>query len=203
MPAVGDNIRIVASGSLPSGHPWECTWVWRITAINTGETLHEWLNNMRQPLSNLWVGNPNPTGRRFHHDFHWNDMQAVNLNRPTEETVQQVGLRGTRTIGYPAPPELTFVVALATGLRGRSYNGRIYWPCTDSRFVPNGNVDPNDRGVLQAFFNLLRFTGNQASNGVLCVWSRALSTDEIVFTTPVTSANLRGRVYWQRRRGVA
>lgn len=203
MPRLGDNIRITADGSLPNGSPWECTWVWRITAIVENTSLFQWLSVLQQTLNREWYTVLNPVRIRFHTGFRVDRLNAVNLNQPTEETTVQAGWAGSRTIGFPAPPELTYVVSLATGLRGRSYNGRIYWPCSDSRFVPNGVVDPNDFQVIQRFFNLLRFCGDQNDNGLLVVWSRVLSTDGIVFTTPVTSATLRQRVYWQRRRSNA
>lgn len=200
MASLGDNIRVVADGRLPNGSAWEASWVWRITAIVEGSSLFQWLSVLQQALNREWYTALNPVRIRFHTGFSVQRLTAVNLNRPTETTVVQANWLGSRSIGFPAPPELTYVVALSTGLRGRSYNGRIYWPCPDSRFVPNGIVDSNDFGVIQRFFNVMRFCGDANDNGTLCVWSRTLSTDDVVFTSIVNTASLRNRVYWQRRR---
>jgi hypothetical protein len=202
MPQQGDNIRIVAHGNLPSqAHTWECTWVWRVTAVSQTGSLPNWLNVLVASLSDAFLQGGNHLARWTNDGFSISGFRALNLNTPTEEATNVQNWRGEYRIGYSMPPEATSVVHLSTGLAGRSYAGRIYWPFTEARQQEAGVQTSNYIAALNRFFRVVRFAGNAQDNGVLAVWSRALSTDDVVFTTPVTTTNIRPRVYWQRRRG--
>lgn len=201
MPNQGDNIRVVVRGFHTSQRlRWETSFVWRVTAINENANLFSWLNTLTRSLDTAWrTASPRIDGQ-FGTDFSVESWVAVNLNQPTETAVSSQRLVGAANLGFQAPPELTMLIQLNTGVRGRSYTGRIYWPWQRLDHQDEGVISPVHVPAIQSFFNVLRFAGDTFNNGTLAVWSRALSTPEVVFATVTTGYTLRTRLYWQRRR---
>lgn len=80
---------------------------------------------------------------------------------------------GTGT-GEPLPPQISFAVPLKTGLRGRSYNGRVFLTgFTEASNDTNGQISAAGAGFCAAFLDQIRsnaLTQLSFTMGVLTRW---------------------------------
>jgi len=106
-----------------------------------------------------------------------------------------VGTTGTNT-GSPLPNESALVVTLYTGLVGRSYRGRNFWPGIPvSAMEANGTLNGSYVSDVQDTFDALIAGIENASGSELAVNSETLG-----LSTFVTSCVVRDVVHHQRRR---
>lgn len=105
--------------------------------------------------------------------------------------------------GTPFPGGTTTSVKLATGIRGRSYRGRIYWPGLTINQVTNGLVTTTARDAIAVSANLLRtsLAADVASDKLVVVsycQDGSWLTEGVA--TEITSASAHLLVDSQRRR---
>lgn len=105
--------------------------------------------------------------------------------------------------GTPFPGGTTTSVKLATGIRGRSYRGRIYWPGLTVNQVTNGLLTTTARDAIATSVNLLRtsLAADVASDRLVVVsycQDGAWLTNGVA--TEITSASAHLLVDSQRRR---
>lgn len=77
--------------------------------------------------------------------------------------------------GNPLPAATAFVVSLKTGLRGRSYNGRVYlWGWTEDANDAAGGIATGAFGAAGAFIDTIRVNMGSAQQwdlGILSRWT--------------------------------
>ena len=97
------------------------------------------------------------------------------------------------------PPQIAAVFSLITGLTGRSYRGRCYWPATGAALDAGGAFTSPLAALAAAFDTLIKIGVAQSSSappsGVAAVYS---VTKDI--TTPLTSIRVGNGPDTQRRR---
>lgn len=145
-------------------------------------------------VSNKSVASLYPTTTLF--------TQAVmfNLNTPTENYAQNLAVRGTDA-AQAYNPRAAILTSLNTGVRGRSYRGRLFYPPVGENNVDaGGTISTDTLTVFQTFMNDIKVLGNSDENGTIAVYSRKLSTENIVFSTVVTQLTVRSNLASQRRR---
>lgn len=117
--------------------------------------------------------------------------------------------------GNPLPAATAFVITLRTGLRGRSYNGRVYtWGWTEDANDAAGGITSTARSNCGAFIGTIQAnmaTQEQLTLGVLSRWATAAGVPAGTppvernppIITPVTLVTaLDSRWDVQRRRAV-
>jgi hypothetical protein len=124
----------------------------------------------------------------------------------------QAGLHREYTSGWTAvgtaagtalPGNVTSAVKLATGLRGRSFRGRIYWPALTASMIVGGQINATNATAIQASVNLLRTTlaGGTPSDRLVVVSYRANKAWRATgVATEVTSASTHLNLDSMRRR---
>jgi hypothetical protein len=114
------------------------------------------------------------------------------------------GFTGAGLLGATQlPGSCTTSVKLATGTRGRSFRGRIYWPGLIGADLNNGLLTTTRRDAIQAAVNTLRTSLTaDGSNDQLAVVSYCVGGvwRGAGVATPVTSASAHLLVDSQRRR---
>ena len=200
----GDTIEVTVNWiDSVGGSRFNMVHNYRVTA--TAGTLKTWLNDWVSTYatalektvataSNLSVLGLYPTTVSA--------VQAVafNLNTPTESASATLGKRGTAATQSYNPRAAT-LISLVTGVRGRSYRGRLYYPAPGESMVDaGGTLSENANKVLTAFAAAIKVLGSTQEQGIITVYSRKLSTPDIVFNTAVTELLLRGNLASQRRR---
>jgi hypothetical protein len=121
-------------------------------------------------------------------------VTALALATPAQFT-QSVGVSG-ELAGAPLPNESALVTTLYTGIVGRSYRGRNFWPgVATASMQANGTLLDATTAQLQETFDALIVGTKAASNSVMCVHSTTLG-----LATEVTSCVVRDVLHHQRRR---
>lgn len=81
-----------------------------------------------------------------------------------EQAIQPVGLAGTSGSAAFPDPGATFAIKFGTGLSGRSYRGRMYWPLLQATAVSAGTVlavaADNYTDAVREFFGDIRTAGD-------------------------------------------
>jgi hypothetical protein len=92
--------------------------------------------------------------------------------------------------------QVASIVKLQTGLRGRSFRGRVYRPFTAEETATNGFLDSANVALLQtAWENFIASLAADAFSDTLVVASYKLATKD-----PVVSVNAEAALATQRRR---
>jgi len=169
-------IKVLFGGSMPGGEEWSTsTWI-------QGTVLHDQteLTNILQALDTAMAA-----GGGFYATLKLFNgggvtlplLRAYQYNGGTKAAVQaEYNSAYTPTAGTPDKPnQVSIVTSLRTGLPGRSFRGRMYWPCTKVTMGTNGQTIA---GIGQEFSNGLATsfgTFNAEGWGKLVVCSPATS----------------------------
>ena len=132
--------------------------------------------------------------------------EVINLTDSTESTVGNMTAPGTLT--SPAgliPLRSAAVMSKATAKRGRSFQGRAYWPAPDEKTQQAGVMTADAVAAFQGTATALRElslarvnTGASAAESVYSP-TESKKTGALV-TTPITANTMRGTLGSQRRR---
>ena len=119
------------------------------------------------------------------------------------------------SVGHPLPAATAYVVTLKTGLRGRSYNGRVYlWGYTEDANDAAGGITPLAAQYSLDFVNNIKSnmaSAQQMDMGVVSRWTTPVSAPPGTppternppIITPVSTVTLRdSRWDVQRRRAI-
>jgi hypothetical protein len=122
------------------------------------------------------------------------------------------GLHKEYTAGLPIagskssqgmPGNVTTSVKLSTGLRGRSFRGRMYWPGLTALAITGGTLNGSDQTAIQAAVNTLRtnLVGDAAGDKLVVVSYRHAGVWRASgVATEVTAASVHANLDSQRRR---
>jgi len=106
-----------------------------------------------------------------------------------------VNVAGT-DVGNPLPNETSLVVTIYTGLVGRSYRGRNFWPGMSTTIMEsNGTINSTELASMQQTFQHLLDGIALLSSSELCVNSETLG-----LSTFASSVLVRDVLHHQRRR---
>lgn len=127
-------------------------------------------------------------------------FSVYNVNTPDEQASIRLSAQGS--INSPAyDPRSALLMRLSTGLRGKSYNGHLYYPPPCDRWIEAGIITRQyGLRLAEAFANAIKVLGTRAEQGILTVYSRKLSTDMIIFNTAVSKLTCSTALASQRRR---
>lgn len=188
MAGQGDVINVVFSGTYgSSATPWSMVKDYRITAINTAGSLQAWLGTTAMSYTTAWV---TQLLAQMADDFTFDRVEAFNRNDLTEEAALTVDIDGTGNTDN-LPLRVAAVILKETGLRGRSYFGRMSFPAMLAAAQDNGVLEAAFVGLLTTWAAAIRVIGDATNQGHLTVYSPTLSTDDVVFNTLVTGFNIR------------
>lgn len=111
------------------------------------------------------------------------------------QTILAVNTAGT-VAANPLPNETSLVVTIYTGIVGRSYRGRNFWPGQSvNSMEANGTVNPTHLGNLQATFDaLIAGLANGTSSEL------AVNSETLALSSFATSCVVRDVLHHQRRR---
>lgn len=110
---------------------------------------------------------------------------------------------GSGTSGVPMPGSVTTSIKLSTGLRGRSYRGRMYWPAIGINDVSNGLLATARRDAIVAAVNTLKtsLTSGSPSDSLVIVSYRTGGVWRVTgVATGVTAASGHVNIDSMRRR---
>lgn len=106
--------------------------------------------------------------------------------------------------GTTLPAQNTITVKLSTAFAGRSFRGRIYWPCLQTNDYNSGLISTTRRDAVVAAVNTLRTSlaagGDELAIVSYChlkVWR------DVAVVTPVTGVSSKTTITQQKRRRVA
>lgn len=189
MAGQGDVINIVTEGNYGSSESnWSVVNDYRITAINNAGSLQAWLTTVAASLVAAWVSDLLSI---MDDDFAVTGFRAFNRNDLTEEASVTASVDGTgATDGMPL--RMAAVILKETGFRGRSYAGRSAFPALISAAADLGVLSAANVALLAAYAQAVRIAGDATNQGHLSVYSRTLSTPDVVFSTLVTGFTVRG-----------
>lgn len=105
--------------------------------------------------------------------------------------------------GTQLPGNVTSSVKLTTGLRGRSFRGRIYWPGLTTGLINGGQLSSTAQLAIQAAVNTLRtsLTGDASADALVVVSYRTAGAWRTTgVATPVTAASAHLNLDSMRRR---
>lgn len=105
--------------------------------------------------------------------------------------------------GSAAPGNITSSVKLSTGLRGRSFRGRFYWPGLGTAFINGNQLNTGVATAIQTSANLLRTNlaaGSPSDRLVVTSYRTGGSWRTTAVSTEVTAASTHANVDSQRRR---
>ena len=188
MAGQGDVINIVWSGTFgSSATPWSIVKDYRITAINTAGQLSSWLNAIAASYASAWV---NALLADLADDFTLDRAEAFNRNDLTEGATATIDVDGTgSTDGLPL--RVAAIIIKETGLRGRSYLGRMSFPALLAAAQDNGVIEAATVALLTTWAGATRIVGDTTNQGHLTVYSPTLSTPSVVFNTLVSGYTVR------------
>lgn len=193
--------RAVFEFALPNGTAGYCTPHFR-TQDATDMTLSD-VGDLATALADWWSnddfgGATNQAMRNYHvDDCTLQTITVTTLAAVTPfQSVVTVGLAGEQAV-TPLPNETALVVTLYTGLVGRSYRGRNFWPGMPTNLMEaNGTVAAASLAGLQTTFEaLIDELPTVVPNITLAVNSVTLPA-----ATPVIAAQVRDVLHHQRRR---
>lgn len=188
MAGQGDVINMVIGGTFgSSATPWSMVKDYRITAINTAGSLSAWLTAVLTTYTGAWV---TALLQDLDEQFTFNTVRAFNRNDPTEEANATVDIDGTAT-DEGLPLRAAVVMLKETGLRGRSFQGRMSFPAIHAAAQDLGLLDAGALALFVAWSGAVRIIGDATNQGHMTVYSRTLSTDDVIFNTLVTGYSVR------------
>jgi hypothetical protein len=130
-------------------------------------------------------------------EVQWDEVRTTDLNSATgPQTVIPTTHGGS---GGDAPPGLSAVVQLHTALRGRSYNGRVFWPVNWTRVtLADGTISGTGIANLANDFitlntNLAALT--PASHVVVASREKHVGTEVTVFDVRPEIGRIRRRAF--------
>lgn len=197
LPTISQVVRTQLRGLCPSGQVWINTYhfhangvgVWGSTQIAALDVMIKKLYSTNVyasgiALKSLW--SPNTT---------WTDTVYTPLDGSSASTTITAGVPGTGT-APDLPSEVSPVVTLRTGTRGRSYRGRVYLPPTvTGASTATGFITTAIVNNLVAQFNGWIADLPATGPGYLVVASYHLS-----IATAVTVSSVDNKFDVQRRR---
>nr|CRY97256.1 hypothetical protein [uncultured prokaryote] len=111
-------------------------------------------------------------------------------------------VNGSTATTSPPPPQVCAVATLRTGIPGRSFRGRLYWPATAFGVQANGIMATASTKLSPAVQGIAQYCAVEAadlgSNLAWYVWSPTKKVG-----TPVTVVSVGARCDTQRRRNEA
>lgn len=179
---------------------------YRIAALNIQNSLQgfvdaiwpQWISDWEEVRdSSLGVSH------LYNPEFTIGGVTCFNINVPTESAVNTTQSTGKGGVGLHAyNPRAAVLASHITGLRGRSYRGRTYFPPITEDYIQSGGTLTETAGTIWAsFLNDIRSIQASAQEAQLVVYSETLSNPPTsVVATPVTSIALRNALGSQRRR---
>jgi hypothetical protein len=176
---------------------------YRVTA--TAGNIATWTQNVRNSYYNALVSRPpRQTFRCI--DAIWPisltffQLDTFNINTPDEQA--SVSIVASGTIGRESyDPRAAILVRFGTGMRGRSFKGAGYYPPPAEEDVNDGKLENNATFLgMSTFIAQLRVLGTAAEQGHLVVYSRKLSTEQVIFSTIVDQITYSTTLSSQRRR---
>ena len=200
----GDVIEVTATAhDSTSSTTFSMVHHFRVTA-HSGD-IAAWLGKVATAYVAALNKTPTTPGRRnllsmYPTTTSFQRLTAFNLDTPTESASQAITGQGTDA-AQAYNPRAAALLSLVTGVRGRSYRGRLYYPpFSEVTVASGGTIDSTVVPVWTAFGEDIKVLGDAGDNGNLVVYSRKLSTTGIVFNTVVTSVLARSQLASQRRR---
>ena len=188
MAGQGDTINIVWSGTFgSSATPWSMVKDYRITAINNAGSLSAWLATCAGTYTAAWT---TALLAMLADEFTFDRAEAFNRNDLTEGATLTIDIDGTGNADG-LPLRMAAVILKETGLRGRSYLGRMSFPAILGTLQDNGILDDAVVAALTTWAGATRILGDATNQGHLTVYSPTLSTPDIVFNTLVSSYTIR------------
>lgn len=174
---------------------------YRITDVTSADGFDQYVSKLSDTIKDAW----NLTGSTaikalYPTTFRFNRIDWTGIDVPTDQYVYAVNIAGSAaTDAYNVRSAV--VSTHYTGLRGRSYRGRSFFPAPSEADVgAGGTITATAAAAILAFFTSCKTVGQTGAAASLTVYSPKLSTDTITFNNLVTSTVIRTKLGSQRRR---